>query len=685
MKKQKLLIFVLLGVLAVLALLYFFVLSPILNRVVPSPENAYYRVSGEAVDNRMYFVRGVYVSEGTLSAGTDVSGKYVFRSDKKLFEKASGRADGLSEYFSLSEEEGYTAVNPVPAGFDLSSGEYYIYGILQENTGDYSSSAIYYERKGDSFAHAEVSAVKAGLYVFTPGYVPVDELESRNASGQYLIFPYTPRTEIQSLTVTNSHGTFAFYRDASDSFLIRGYEDVPFNAMAFSALITSAGYTLTANKICDYATPSQLAEYGLDEPQAFWVLETIRGVSYRMEIGDEHLAGNDSYYVRLAGRDSVYLLNLSNTIYNETDYSVSAQAATLLEPVEFFVSPILLEGLSNSNYYMINNVILLGEGGEDAIVYITNTILEGDGSGTSTSTDATATGLSELEMVYPAHYQVNSTLFWNAFYPIATGSKRPTGCLKLGAGEEDFETYGLNDPFRVLYFEVRAPYQSGAVTYYVTTGKFTLYFGHETENGTYPVVSSLIPDVIAEVSAEDYAFIATEVFDWISDYVFPYNIRSVAGISVETEKQSVSFTLHHTVKAVESTGTDGLPTTSYSYLLDVDISNGTSIPNAEVANFRQFYLSLLNIRLKGTLSLSEEEIAAVLSDEASRALRFSFKTISGNETVIDCYYYTSAGRRLLLCIDGKAEFYISADDVTEIDQSLTQLLKGAKVNPYDPG
>lgn len=525
---------------------------------------------------------------------------------------------------------------------------------------------------------------------------PVDDIEQVTDSGLFLLFPYTTREYIQSFSVTNEHGSYRFYRDANDSFVIDGHETVSFANIAFSALINTVGYPLASSKVCDNATPEQLAEYGLDEPVASWTIETIYGKTYSVEVGDQLLDENGSYYCRFVGRDSIYTLSLLKTVFSD-DYTASTSTAIVLDPIEAIVTASLTPGLNAQNYYMVNNIMLFrrGDEGQDAmpaVVSITSEII-GDTSIDPTAASSSDEGLTELTFQYPAGYQVKSSLVWDTIYMLATGATSPRACLKLGPDDSDFAAYGLDNPYRVFRFTVRSAVttKTGA-TRYEDVCTVTMIFGDKLDDGMFPMMSNitdkngdlLIEPVILAVPADDFSFIEQPQFSWIATSVFPENIRSISSLRIKTPTQDVTFFLHHSVETSTILGTDGQLQTQYKYLLDITTDTGLTIPQSESDNFRYFYITLLGITIRGESGLTEEETAAILADESRRALSFTYTTTAGHTYEIAFYYFTDSGRRVLVSVKGKAEFYVFASDVSEIDNSLTQLLRGIKVDPYNP-
>lgn len=524
---------------------------------------------------------------------------------------------------------------------------------------------------------------------------PVDDIEQVTASGQYLLFPYTTRENIQSFTVKNEHGSYRFYRDANDAFVIDGHESLSIGNIVFSAIVNAVGYPLASTKICDNATPEQLAEYGLDAPVATWTLETIHGDLYSVEVGDQMLSENGSYYCRFVGRDSIYLLSLSRTVFTD-DYSSSKTMDVVLEPIESFVTVSLTPTLNGQNYYMINNLMMFTRGTGDnlpCLFYITSRVLDNVDMSATASPDAD-TGLTELTFSYPSGYQVNSALVWETIYSMSLGEIQPVACLSIDPTEEEIIAWGLDHPYRVFRFTTRQEIttKTGAKRY-EDIATITLTFGDLREDNTYPLIATvtaagsdeaLTEPIVVAVSAEDFAFIEEPQLSWIAPNIFPQNIRSIETLRVKTAENDVTFTLHHDVETSTYLGTDGQFQTQYKYLLDVTTDTGLTIPNSEVDNFRLFYITLLGITIRGESGVSEEEAAAVFTDETNRVLSFTYTTTDGKTYEISFWYFTNSGRRILVNANGSPEFYVFSDDIAEIGTSLEQVLRGIRVDPYRP-
>lgn len=447
---------------------------------------------------------------------------------------------------------------------------------------------------------------------------------------RYMMYPQVERSGMSSIRVENEYGTFEFYRDANNDFQIRGYEGTAYNLELFSQLVTSTGYTLSKVKVVDNASDAQLEEYGLLEPQANWTLTTLSGDSYKVYVGYDLLTGG-GYYCMLEGRRSVYVLDVS-------------LASVILAPIENLCSPVLLAGIAQDDYFTIDHFTMIQ--GDEVLFRITKVPVE-----EQNNPDA----LVENIMDYPAPYFPNDTVYMSAIYAYMglTGSS----VAKLGATEKDIENYGLADPAHTIYFE----YQGSEIM---------LFFSELQADGTYYAMSTLFPHVISVINAADVAYLEYGLIDWIEEYPFQQWITRISKMTVDGSGADVSFSLTH---GVDESGAN---------TLDVKASNGLVIPNNDVYNFRQFYKTLLSIKILDYVPLSDEKIDALTADDSKCILTFTITDLEGEDMVYRFYPYSGAGRRCLMTVNGVGEFSVMTDLVEKVASDANKVLAGLDVNSY---
>ncbi len=447
---------------------------------------------------------------------------------------------------------------------------------------------------------------------------------------RYMMYPQIERKGMQSIAVENEYGSYEFYRDANGDFQIRDFEGTAYDLTLFSNLVTSTGYTLSKVKVVDNATDAELEEYGLDHPKAKWTLTTITGEKYTVDVGYDLLTGG-GYYCMLEGRRSVYVLD---TVLEDT----------ILAPIEALLTPVLLAGIDRNDYFLIDNFTVIH--GDEVLCSITIVDPEDQNN---------PNALVENIMQYPTSYYPNSDVYLNILYDYMalTG----TSVVKLGAEEADYEKYGLLEPAHTILFDYNGV-------------RFMLLFSELQPGDFYYVVSNLFPYEIITIDRSSVKYLEYGLIDWIAEYPFQQWITSVSSMTIRGSGADVTFTLHH--------GTDE----NENATLDVSASTGKEIPNAEVYNFRQLYKTLLSIEIYDYVPLTEEEIAALTADESNCILTFSFKNLSGDETVYKFYPYSSTGRRSLMTINGSGEFYVQTDLIEKIASDASRVLNDLDVDSY---
>ena len=102
----------------------------------------------------------------------------------------------------------------------------------------------------------------------------------------FYIFEPLDRASIQQIKVENEFGGYTIYRDASDTFQLKGFVGLQFDQELFSSLVVTTGTPTVMMRIAVDAAPEQLAEFGLDTPQASWTVTSTSGEDFTIQVGD---------------------------------------------------------------------------------------------------------------------------------------------------------------------------------------------------------------------------------------------------------------------------------------------------------------------------------------------------------------------------------------------------------------
>ena len=455
---------------------------------------------------------------------------------------------------------------------------------------------------------------------------------------RYMMYPQVVRENMKSLKIENDQGSYEFYLDKNGDFQLRGFEGVTYDQTKFANLVTSVGYPLAKVKVVDNASDKELKEYGLDDPRAYWTLTTTAGQTYRVAVGYDLLTGG-GYYVMLDGRRSVYVLD--NTLEDG-----------VLASVEYMTSGILLAGLSQESYLVVDNFIIERNG--EKFIHIAQ-VPENE--------RVNEAALVENVMAYPDGYFPNDDLYYEVLFSYI--SLTGTSVLHLMPTSEEYIECGLPD-----LHDVNSPPPAYRVSFDVDGEPVMLYFSAKQPDGTYNVVSSLFPEKIVALPASSCTYLEADLLAWLERYPFQQWITTVSAMEIRGAGADVKFELTHGKDA------DG------NNALDVQCSNGKFIPNSDVINFRQFYRTLLSVKIEDYVPLSEAEIDALVADEANCLLTFTITELNGAETVYKFYPYSGSGRRALMTINGYGEFYVLTDLIEKIASDANKVLSGLDVNSY---
>ena len=88
----------------------------------------------------------------------------------------------------------------------------------------------------------------------------------------------------------------------------------------------------------------------------------------------------------------------------------------------------------------------------------------------------------------------------------------------------------------------------------------------------------------------------------------------------------------------------------------------------------------LGVEMIDYTGLSAEENAALAADGSNMMYSFTYTTLSGKETTIAFYPYST--RRCLVTINGKGEFYVLIDRVEKMISDTGKLLRGEEIDSF---
>ena len=228
------------------------------------------------------------------------------------------------------------------------------------------------------------------------------------------LYPSIKRGDMKSITVHNAAGTYKFERVSpkegqeptnTDSFFMfqekdgafKSYAHISYNEERFSELVVATGTFYYLKNLSNEEELSgenlDYSEYGLaeeDDPAWFEIVTFSSPDPIRVYVGDAAVTDN-GYYVRVEGRDTVYVSN--STLVGET----------ALETLASFVDPMLTTIFVQYGYYYTKDFTLwkpapagYAIGKQDTISFTYRTVIDGVESESMAGSTDLRTARSEI-------------------------------------------------------------------------------------------------------------------------------------------------------------------------------------------------------------------------------------------------------------------------------------------------
>jgi hypothetical protein len=435
------------------------------------------------------------------------------------------------------------------------------------------------------------------------------------------IFEEIARNDVSEIEVSNRYGGFTVYRDEySGNFFFKGNEYQLYDHESLGYMIFYARSFLADSRLdAEYKTKEELADFGLDDksPKTTIKVTDNKGNSNTVIIGSQLVTGT-GYYAKHENKPYVYVISNNYELF--------------LKSVNNYLSPIIAEPLSNSEYSYVEEFDI-AKNGEP---FMASRIVPEE--------MRSSTGKNDLhKLTYPGGYSASLNNYYSALYnfiDIKGTQVVETNVLNNSTEEraaELFEKYGFTVPSNDVYYVY-----NGKEHRFLTGNKFV-----DSDGVTVYYAYSYYMDTIVKLPLDNAPFLEYRLIDFIDENIFRTNINNVESLRVQTADREYVFTLSGEGKALE-------------------VKEETTGRKIDTDSFRQFYISLLNIKIDG---YDADKTASYPTE-----LAFDVKTVFGEE--YNYSFATISTTRNRIKLDEDSEFYTNRTYITTAIEKLDALMKG---------
>lgn len=466
-------------------------------------------------------------------------------------------------------------------------------------------------------------------------------------NGRVYVFPPVTRAEMEEIKVTNSEGTYTFYKKKS-TFYLKGMESAPYDLELFSQLVVSTGTPLALKRYV-LEEGADLSAYGLsrDDKPVCYTITAEDGTTHKMWVGDQIPTGG-GYYCQYDERNVVYILS-------------SSLGLTVFSDVHELITPTL--GLPVEQTYY-GNVKKLGIIKDSEPLFEINSFFP-DENGTADTDNAKNTyefAFDELK-----GYDPDVTIYSQ----VIQACSGLTGTKVLAVGEEINDSilkskYGIDtqNPFFVVYYDY--------INY--TTGKENkescyIFLAEPDEDGN-TVAYTTYYDMAVEINVSSLFFYHYDISNYIEPRIAYYSIEKVTKIEI----WGLFFDGEKKLEVKKDFGLKFENKTQSVW----DYGTSNYYDKEKIENFRSVYI---NIPMIQVLGLTDET-------DISKMTHIATLAITDNEGERNEYkFYAYSATRCFVTVNdelGTGEagfFYVSRDGVERLLSDTYKFSLGYTVDP----
>ncbi len=212
---------------------------------------------------------------------------------------------------------------------------------------------------------------------------------------------------------------------------------------------------------------------------------------------------------------------------------------------------------------------------------------------------------------------------------------------------EKLAQYGLDNPEIVVSYDL----------YGTTT---TIYISGADSEGNYYCysvisveekgkVSKITTDIIAQISKDSISWLSWDLVDYLEKYILSMYIDSIDKLTLTFDGTEYPFDFYK----------------GENEKLEKVTYNGKEV---DLPNFRQLYVSIIRVNLKG--EYEEEE------GSATEMLRIKVQSPSKSPEIV---FYRVTTSKAYYTIDGEGKYYVLVDEVNTIKNNVNLLISGKDI------
>jgi hypothetical protein len=260
-------------------------------------------------------------------------------------------------------------------------------------------------------------------------------------------------SDIASVDVNNLDDSFSVVPDDQDSWTVKGFEKLPFSKGSLTNLLTTANSIYAEREV--EKGPSELSNYGLDNPMATMKVTLKDGKSFELLVGIRTVTG-DGWYAKTSDSDAVYTVDKSvgdRLQLGKTEYIDTAIGPKMDSESSVNLGDVTIGGKESEGFVLVRN-----------------------------ETDDPTHSIGE-----PVQGELEKEGF--DYIYLSLSSLRAEKAVSLDVSDENLARYGLIDPDFTLEFE----YEGVKYSYKFGSPDGVQYFGI---CGDRPVIYSVLWDFI---------------------------------------------------------------------------------------------------------------------------------------------------------------------------------------------